>query len=661
MSLCSFSSELFCRVSLLSILSFSTVPAFASRDSVPDWVAAAAAKPLATYLAETSAVVLLDDTTLTVGADGKAVEHRRHVVKILRPNGREQGDVYIPYDKDTKILSLHVWSIAPDGKQYAVKDNEMMDIGYPGQGNFFEDIKARAVRAPGRDPGGVIAYEYDQRKEPYLHEETWMFQDDVPIVSQSFTLELPAGYTYGTVWAHHPEVKVVDLEHQRYRWEMNGQPAIDLDRIPMRPSFLSLAGRMTVHYAPAGIAMESLNTWRGEGEWYEPLMHDRVMATPDIAAKAAALTAGKTDFYDKTEVIGEYVQQRVRYFVIERGIGGQQPHPAADIFRNGYGDCKDKATLLSAMLSSVGVHSTLMAVDSRRGVIDPDAPSIVGNHMIAAIEIPKGYESAKLHSVITAKTGKRYLIFDPTWDKTAFGQLEYNLQGGYGVLFEGKDTESVRLPVMSPELNSVKRSGTFQLATDGTLKGSLTEKRFGDLSEDIRSLYTQGDAKQQRTYLDQSLSHDFTTVDVEGVKVENAASLNKELTTSYDLTAGRYSRSMGPLLMVRPRVLGSEGLAIDRKVRLVPIDLRGTRLIHDDFTIELPDGFTVDELPEPVKMDLGFASYESSSQITGKTLHYSRTYTVKQVSLPADKYGDLQKLALAIENDEQNHAVLKKQ
>ncbi|ADW69094.1 transglutaminase domain-containing protein [Granulicella tundricola MP5ACTX9] len=660
MSLCSFPSELFCRVLLVATLSLCTVPAFASRDSVPDWVAAAAAKPMATYSAETSAVVLLDDTTLTVGADGKGVEHRRHVVKILRPNGRDEGVVWIPYDKDTKILSLHVWSIAPDGKQYAVKDNEMVDVGYPGQGSLYEDIKMRAVRAPGRDPGGVIAYEYDQRKEPYLHEETWMFQQEIPVANQSFTLELPPGYTYGTVWAHHDQQKAADLEHQRYRWEMNATPGIDLDRVPMHPSELALAGRMTVHYAPVGTSADSLATWRGIGEWYEPLMRDRVLSTPEIAAKAAALTSGKTDFYDKTEAIGDYVQAQIRYFVIEMGIGGQQPHPAADIFRNGYGDCKDKATLLSAMLSSVGVHSTLMAVDHRRGVVDPLAPSIFGDHMIAAIEIPKGYESAKLRSVITAKTGKRYLIFDPTWDKTAFGQLEYNLQGGYGVLFEGKDTEIVELPVLSPELNSVKRSGTFQLAVDGTLKGSLTEKRYGDVSERMRSLYTESDAKQQRSFLDESLSHDFTTVDVEDVKVENAASLSKELTTSYELTAGRYSRSMGPLLMVRPRVLGTEGLPVDRKVRLVPIDLRGTRLIHDDFTIELPDGFAVDELPEPVKLDMGFASYESSSQLTGKTLHYSRTYTVKQVSLPADRYGDLQKLALAIENDEQNHAVLKK-
>ena len=95
------------------------------------------------------------------------------------------------------------------------------------------------------------------------------------------------------------------------------------------------------------------------------------------------------------------------------------------------------------MLSAVGVHAALMMVDSERGVVDPDAPSFVGNHMITAIEVPKGYSSPRLHSVVTADTGRHYLIFDPTWEKTPFGQLEHGLQGSYGILMEGADTQVI--------------------------------------------------------------------------------------------------------------------------------------------------------------------------------------------------------------------------
>jgi hypothetical protein len=441
---------------------------------------------------------------------------------------------------------------------------------------------------------------------------------------------------------------------------MNDTPGIDLEHVPMRPSAWALAGRMTVHYAAPGATQTSLDTWQGIGDWYNSLSRDRIVANPEMTAKAAELTAGKTDFYDKTEAIGEFVQQQIRYFAIEMGIGGWQPHAAADIFRNRYGDCKDKATLLSAMLSTVGIHSDLMMVDDRRGVVDPEAPSIFGDHMIGAIEIPAGYTSPRLRSVVTAKSGRHYLIFDPTWEKTPFGQLEHELQGSYGVLFEGSKSEVVALPIMSPELNSIQRTASFQLQPDGTLKGDIVEKRFGDLAEHKRVLYTSATTKDRETYESHQLGEDFISFHTSGFKIENVQSLNKDLTISFSLTADGFAKSMGPLLMVRPRVLGSAGMWVDRKPRLVPINLQETHQEKDDFTIELPQGYAMDELPDPVKVDLGFAAYESKSELTGNTLHYHRTYTVREVTLPASRYDDVQKLAAIIETDEQNRAVLKK-
>jgi hypothetical protein len=637
-------------------------PALASKqDNVPDWVSAVVAQKLPNYPSDTNAVVLLDDTTYTVAPDGSAVEHYRHVVKILRPQGRDDGLVFVPFDNDSKILSLHVWSIGPDGHQYALKDSEISEVGFPGQGNFFVDVKAKSATPPGRDPGGIIAYEYEQREHPYLTEDTWFFQSDLPSLHQSFTLELPPGFTYTTVWAHHDQTEAIDLENQHWRWEMNNIPAIDLDHVLLRPAADSLAGRMTVHYSGAGIPAATESSWQSVGEWYQALSKDRLAATPEIAAKASDLVAGKTDFYDKTQAIAEFVQKQIRYFVIEMGIGGYRPHYADDIFRNRFGDCKDKATLLSAMLSTVGIHSALVMVDDRRGVVDPGAPSIVGDHMIAAIEIPKGYTSAKLRSVVTAKTGRQYLIFDPTWDQTAFGQLEHNLQGGYGLLVEGQDSQVIQFPLLSPDLNTIQRTASFTLLPDGSLQGTVTEKRFGDVSEDRRRLYTMSDAKDQTDFLDRVLDQDFTEFTVADFKVENAGSLNKDLTTSYSLKADHFAKEMGSLLLVRPRVLGSENLEADHKERHVPINLRETMQEKDDFTIQLPTGYSVDEMPDPVKLDLGFASYESSSEVKGSVLHYTRTYTVRQVTLPADRYSDIQRLAGVIAADEQSRAVLKKQ
>jgi hypothetical protein len=628
---------------------------------VPDWVKTAAQEKLPEFHGNPKAVVLLEQTTYTVDAKGQAVEHVRRVVKILRPQGRDYGYPVVSYDKDSKVLSLHAWSIDAAGHEYTVKDDEVSDVGQPGEsGELYSDARARVADPPGRDPGGIIAYEYEKRERPYLAESNWEFQDELPRMQQSFTLVLPPGYTYTTSWARHGKVDGIDLENHSYRWEMNDEPAIDLDHVPMAPGEGSLAARMTVHYTGPGLAEPQDGTWQGIGEWFEGLSRDRLASAPDISAKAAELTAGKTDFYDKAEVIGEFVQQKIRYFAIEMGVGGYQPNPAEAIFRGRYGDCKDKATLLSAMLSSVGIHSALLMVDTERGVVDPDAPSIWGNHMIAAIEIPKGYESPKLHSVVTAKTGKRYLIFDPTWYLTPFGQLEDNLQGSYGILLEGKDSQVIELPVMDPTLNTIRRTGKFELSADGTLKGSLTDLRFGDLAETRRSVFSGEDEKTQKEYMNRVIGQDFSGASMTGLKVENVGALNKDLTTTFDLQAGHYASFAGPLLMVRPRVLGSYELDVDRKPRHVEINLEQTMQGKDEYDIELPVGYVVDELPDPVKVDVGFASYVSATELRGRVLHYSRTYTVRQVTVPANQYAQVQQLAAAIAADEGSEAILKR-
>ena len=110
---------------------------------------------------------------------------------------------------------------------------------------------------------------------------------------------------------------------------------------------------------------------------------------------------------------------------------------------------------------------------------------------------------------------------------------------------------------------------------------------------------------------------------------------------------------MGSLLMVRPRVLGSSSCNTDHKPRTVPIDLSETMQATDEYSIELPDGYVVDELPEPVKLDLGFASYQSTIEVKGQCpslhphLHRSRGHASGR------RYPDLQKLAGVIATDEE--------
>ncbi len=313
----------------------------------------------------------------------------------------------------------------PAGHEYAVKDNEIAEISPPGEGfnQLYVDEKFKVADPPGRDPGGIIAWEYEKREHPYVAEADWFFQDDLPRVNQSFNLVLPEGYTYTTTWAHHPKLEAIDLEHQKYRWEMNNEPAIDLERVPMSPSTESLAGRMTVHYAGPGLAFPEDGTWKGVGQWYAAISHDRLASTPEIAAKAAELTAGKTDFYDKAEAIGGVragADPVLRCRERDRRLPAALCRPTSSATGTATARTSPRCCRPCSPRSGFTATSCWWIRDA--GLSIPNDPSRLGDHAIAAIEIPKGYSSPKLHSVVSLANGKRYLIYDPTWEETPFGQ-----------------------------------------------------------------------------------------------------------------------------------------------------------------------------------------------------------------------------------------------
>src|SRR6185312_16035498 len=183
----------------------------------------------------------------------------------------------------------------------------------------------------------------------------------------------------------------------------------------------------------------------------------------DIAGESRSLTNTNADFMERIQKIATFMQTQIRYVGIEIGIGGYMPHPAEEIFRNRYGDCKDKVTLMVSMLDAVGVRATWVMVDTDRGVVDPKVPSRMGDHMIAAIAIPAGYENPALQAVVTAKNGQRYLIFDPTNEYVPIGLLPPYLQGSTGLLMAGVNSEPIALPVLNPASDTLDRTATFTL------------------------------------------------------------------------------------------------------------------------------------------------------------------------------------------------------
>ena len=357
---------------------------FGGSTPVPQWGLDAYKTKTPDYAKDAAAVVLYDEYVETVDAQGRATEREREAIRILQPQGRGDASCRVSFDVDEKINYFREWTIGADEKQYQAKDTDFADVGDTNDPIMLSTRKVRIVNAPAADPGATVICETEELLVPYLQETAWQFQGGLPFVYQALEVDLPAGRSYSDAWHNHAPIKPVEVAPNHWRWEIRDEQKIDLRDVKASPVGAAVAARMSVQWGDAAVDGAD-NQWKALGAWVTKLEADRPAPSPEITAKTQELTAGAKDFYGKLKNITEYIQKNIQYFVVLRGIGGLQAHPAGDIFRNRYGDCKDKTTLLISMLQVAGIKAYYVPVDDERGVVDPNDPSIYGNHMITAI------------------------------------------------------------------------------------------------------------------------------------------------------------------------------------------------------------------------------------------------------------------------------------
>jgi len=100
---------------------------------------------------------------------------------------------------------------------------------------------------------------------------------------------------------------------------------------------------------------------------------------------------------------------------------------------------------------------------------------------------------------------------------------------------------------------------------------------------------------------------------------------------------------------------------MEDKDRTQPVEFPATALRTETLEITLPVGFVIDELPPPVRVDIGVAAYISKSEFEGGVLRYSRRLEVRDVLVRTDQLADLKKFYRQIATDERARAGLRKE
>jgi transglutaminase-like putative cysteine protease len=446
----------------------------ACRFSLPAWILA---------LALTPATAAAQGATPGKGEDATRLEERMDIeiaslssarvryqsrTQVLTPRGVDQHDrAYVSYGPDVTIRFLRAAVVSPAGKRAEVKKQQIADGAAFASYALYGDSMVRAVSFPGVVPGSTVEYEYEQQvRNLFYLPDTFSLQDVIPARLTVLTVRYPSGFPIrlqarGGNPEHHAEEADGFVTQT---WTVRDVPSLrGEDRMPPEEDVtprVSISPKAVV-WGPHTLDASS---WSGVAAFYWSLAKERMIPGAEVSETAKALTAHLNEPDDKVRALFEFAQGKINYVSISLGIGGLQPHASGDVFKHRYGDCKDKATLMIAMLKAIGmVGYPVLILQRSEGLIDRDDPGLHFNHAIVAIPREEGY-----------------LFLDPTDEKTPYGDLPWVDQGvSVLVVKEGGAADFVETPLLPPDRNRRHRLIEAAVSPTGDLEGTYVIEAWG--------------------------------------------------------------------------------------------------------------------------------------------------------------------------------------
>jgi hypothetical protein len=652
--------NLFCLSSVLFVLALLSGDLSArplGDESAPAWLQQASRAVTPEYQKDVPAVVLHNEQSVTIGPDGLMTVTTYYAVRVLTRDGRAYADAGAAYlQSSSKVRDIRAWLFRPNSTtKFYGKDKVLDSVSDPD--DIYDEYRVKTIDASeDADVGMVFGYETVVEERPLFTQDSFGFQRRLPTLFSKYTLNLPGGWQATSVTFNRPEVKP-NVSGSSYTWEMRG-----MDPIPPEPDSLSvsnLAPRIVVNYFPPTSNAHVYDSWPDVSRWYSELSASSLTVDDTVAAKAQNLTANAKTELEKIRAIAEFVQS-MRYISLQIDVargGGHRPRPANMVLQRGFGDCKDKANLMRAMLKALKIESHLVLIYSG----DPTyvraewASPRQFNHCIIAVRV--GPDTIVPTVMSNEKLG-RLLIFDATDPYTQLGDLPEHEQGSFALVAAGPDGDLLKMPIMPPDANKVERNAEISLAPDGAISGKIYQKAYGQSASFQRGRMRELSAADYKSSLERWL-----TTRVKGGNLTKAIPTDRKNESKFDLdlefNAPMYAQIMqGRLMMFNPAMVGrlDQFSPVEGK-RMTPI-LIDSSAYSETIKVELPEGFAIDEMPEADKIETAYGKYSSKYEVSGRFLVFSRTLILNRTVVPPSAYDDLKKFFGVVRNAEQSPVVL---
>lgn len=588
--------------------------------------------------ADESIVIERSDCIYTLAADGTGFQDRNIVARVQSDAAaRALGVVSIAFAGNSQHVEfLYARVRHPDGTVVESTPADAIEMPAPvtREAPFYSDIKEKQLPIRSLRVGDTL--EWKARITITKSEtpgQTWgqeSFVDDSVVLAQTIELRVPVGM-YFKVWS--PTAKPIESDLAAdgiapalhvYRWTtsqlkpMAGKEAEAAAEAKKKTVWTADQELDAEQGKLPSIAWTTFKSWGEVGAWYRVLEGDRATPSPEIKAKVAELIAGKTTDEEKVRALYGYVATQIRYIGVAFGIGRIQPHTAAEILGNQYGDCKDKHTLLAAMLSAAGIESDAAMIGA-------------GVRFNAEVPSPSAFNHMITHLTVAGQ---------PVWLDTTAEIAPYRM-----LVSVIRDKQALIIPTVATKAAYIERTpadppfATFQtmdavgtLDKEGVSHSRLTLVVRGDTELIFRAAFHQT-APAQYNELVQQIVHGMgyggTTSNSDVSRPEDTTapfkmSYDYERDKPNDWTNYQIVPQIAPVSLAR---FGDS----DPLVRV--LDLGFARVETSHAAIKIPDGWGA-TLPEASHHKCAFATYDETYRLEKGTIYTERRIEILKQKVP---------------------------
>ncbi len=603
---------------------------------------------------EDGAVVLWESVDVDIDEKSRYIYSTRRVVKIFNEDGADLGEISIPYMRGKDDVTIHhARTFTPDGRIVALDLNDVVtNIPPPSavDAGLYVDARLMYFTLPEISDGCIIDYAYSTNNLGHvMRGEFWRkvyFQGSQPVQYYRFTVHIPKKKPLYYQISGAPAVEAQRTQrssNHQLKTVLNIEPRITennyirtytfevQDVPPLKEEYLMPAPQDLAY----SISISSIDSWDKLVTWYATLIREQDTITPEITKKTEQILKGAWSRKEKVKRLYEYVATNIQYLGYELGIWAIKPYPADFVLKVGKGDCKDKTTLLSTMLSSVGINSypVLISAGDTRGVNAhlPDGGSEVEavpslayfNHMILAVE--------------GGNPDDEFIWLDPTAETCAFGDFPAGDQDRWALIINPRfltesrqSSETDNPPPTSKRHSMENRLYLFQKSPsiDATSNLKRVHTRVAvkkDMSVSVRQALTvtgifNMKLRSQLAHLQTSeekaeFFHKALELDerakVTEVDISGLSKLEGELKVEVTWTCQEYLYAIGSQFVLElPIVKHPYAELLSEERRMYPAVIGKALTLEDKISVSTDAPFRIDTVPEEQTLETEVAEIQ---------------------------------------------------